>query len=45
MAERVAKVSEGGIGDHGFSERVGSRSAVTGRRALVGPKTTDLTPM
>ena len=40
--EHVAKVDEGGIGYHRFSEREDSRNAVTGRRALVGPKTADL---
>ena len=44
-AERSAKVCESGFGDHGYSERDGSRSAVIGRRALVGPKTTGLPPV
>jgi hypothetical protein len=45
-AEGFAKVSEGQIGDHKYSERMMSPSTLTrGRRALVGPMTMGLVAM
>jgi hypothetical protein len=41
-AEGIAGVNEVEIDDHKSSERRDPRSAVTGRRALVGPKTRGL---
>jgi hypothetical protein len=44
-ADGTAKVGEGRICDHRDSERDGARNAVKGRRALVGPMTTGLSPV
>ncbi len=44
-AQGSANVCESGFGDHRYSERDAARSAVIGRRTLVGPMTVGLPPV